>query len=44
MADYCIDQKDKKAEPAVPLSVLSRKLYDTTKMVISHGRMVKDGF
>lgn len=29
MADYCIDQKDKKAEPAVPLSVLSRKLYDT---------------
>ena len=29
MADYCIDQKDKKAEPAVPLSALSRKLYDT---------------
>lgn len=29
MADYCIDQKDKKAESAVPLSVLSRKLYDT---------------
>ena len=29
MADYCIDPKDKKAEPAVSLSVLSRKLYDT---------------
>lgn len=29
MADYCIDQKDKRAEPTVPLSVLSRKLYDT---------------
>ncbi len=29
MADYCIDPKAKKAEPAVPLSVLSRKLYDT---------------
>lgn len=28
-ADYCTDPKDKKAEPAVPLSVLSRKLYDT---------------
>jgi len=27
MADYCIDQKDKKAEPAVPLSVLSNQLY-----------------
>lgn len=29
MADYYIDPKAKKAEPAVPLSVLSRKLYDT---------------
>ena len=29
MADYCTDPKDKKAEPAVPLSVLSEKLYDT---------------
>lgn len=28
-ADYCTDPKDKKAEPAVPLSVLSRQLYDT---------------
>lgn len=28
-ADYCTDPKDKEAEPAVPLSVLSRKLYDT---------------
>jgi SWI/SNF-related matrix-associated actin-dependent regulator 1 of chromatin subfamily A len=27
MADYCTDPKDKKAEPAVPLSVLSQKLY-----------------
>ena len=27
MADYCTDPKDKKAEPAVPLSVLSYKLY-----------------
>lgn len=27
MADYCTDPKDKKAEPAVPLSVLSDKLY-----------------
>ena len=29
MADYCTDPKDKKAEPAVPLSVLSQQLYDT---------------
>lgn len=29
MADYCTDPKDKEAEPAVPLSVLSRRLYDT---------------
>lgn len=29
MADYCTDPKDKLAEPAVPLSVLSRQLYDT---------------
>lgn len=28
MADYCTDPKDKKAEPAVPLSVLSDKLYE----------------
>lgn len=28
-ADYCTDPRDKKAEPAVPLTVLSRKLYDT---------------
>ena len=27
MADYCTDHKDKKAEPAVPLSVLSNQLY-----------------
>ena len=27
MADYCTDPKDKKAEPAVPLSVLSNTLY-----------------
>lgn len=27
MADYCTDPKDKKAEPAVPLSVLSNQLY-----------------
>lgn len=27
MADYCTDPKDKEAEPAVPLSVLSRQLY-----------------
>lgn len=29
MADYCTDPKDKKAEPAVPLSVLSNQLYST---------------
>lgn len=29
MADYCTDPKNKEAEPAVPLSVLSRRLYDT---------------
>ncbi len=29
VADYCADPKDKNAEPAVPLSVLSKKLYDT---------------
>lgn len=29
MADYCTDPRNKKAEPAVPLSVLSRQLYDT---------------
>jgi SWI/SNF-related matrix-associated actin-dependent regulator 1 of chromatin subfamily A len=29
MADYCTDPKDKKAEPKVPLSVLSQQLYDT---------------
>lgn len=29
MADYCTDPKDKNAEPLVPLSVLSRQLYDT---------------
>lgn len=29
VADYCTDPKDKKAEPAVPLSVLSKQLYDT---------------
>lgn len=29
VADYCTDPKDKTAEPAVPLSELSRKLYDT---------------
>lgn len=29
MADYCTDPKDKTAVPAVPLSVLSRQLYDT---------------
>lgn len=29
MADYCTDPKDKTAEPAVPLSELSRQLYDT---------------
>lgn len=29
MADYCTDPRDKMAEPAVPLSVLSRQLYDT---------------
>lgn len=27
LADYCTDPKDKKAEPAVPLSVLSKQLY-----------------
>lgn len=27
VADYCTDPKDKKAEPAVPLSVLSNQLY-----------------
>lgn len=27
MADYCTDPKDKKAEPAIPLSVLSYTLY-----------------
>lgn len=27
MADYCTDPKDKKAEPAIPLSVLSDTLY-----------------
>lgn len=27
MADYCTDPKDKMAQPAVPLSILSRKLY-----------------
>ena len=29
IADYCTDPKDKKAVPAVPLSVLSKQLYDT---------------
>lgn len=29
VADYCTDPKDKQAEPAVPLSELSRQLYDT---------------
>ena len=29
MADYCVDSKDKDAQPAVPLSVLSKQLYDT---------------
>lgn len=29
MADYCTDPKDKNAEPAVPLSVLSKQLYNT---------------
>lgn len=29
MADYCTDPKDKKAVPAVPLSELSKRLYDT---------------
>lgn len=29
MSDYCTDPKSKEAEPAVPLSVLSRQLYDT---------------
>lgn len=29
IADYCTDPKDKTAVPAVPLSVLSKQLYDT---------------
>lgn len=29
LADYCTDPRDKMAEPAVSLSVLSRQLYDT---------------
>jgi len=29
IADYCTDPKDKEAEPAVPLSELSKQLYDT---------------
>ena len=29
VASYCTDTKDKDAMPAIPLSVLSRKLYDT---------------
>lgn len=29
IADYCTDPKDKQAEPAVPLSELSKQLYDT---------------
>ncbi len=29
IADYCTDPKDRNAEPAVPLSELSRKLYET---------------
>lgn len=29
IADYCTDPKDKHAEPAVPLSELSKQLYDT---------------
>lgn len=29
MADYCVDTKDKDAQPAVPLSTLSEKLYNT---------------
>ena len=29
VADYCTDPKDKKATPAVPLSVLSKQLYST---------------
>lgn len=29
IADYCTDPKDKTATPAVPLSVLSKQLYDT---------------
>ena len=32
IADYCTDPKDKTAEPAVPLSELSRQLYDTCKI------------
>ena len=29
IADYCTDPKDKSATPAVPLSILSKQLYDT---------------
>lgn len=29
VSDYCTDRKDRNAEPAVPLSVLSKQLYDT---------------
>ncbi len=29
MADYCVDPKNKEAQRAVPLSVLSKQLYDT---------------
>lgn len=29
MADYCVDSQNKDAQPAVPLSVLSKQLYDT---------------
>lgn len=29
VADYCTDPKDKNAQPAVPLSELSKQLYDT---------------
>lgn len=29
VADYCVDSKDKSAKPAVPLSELSKQLYDT---------------
>lgn len=39
-ADYCTDPKDKDATPSVPLSELSRKLYDTCMIRREKGKVL----